>query len=231
MDEVRRANGNGPAVGLYAKEFWRDENLKYADPHFRMLKAARIITRLARGRNPSLLDIGCGAATLRRLIPPTIEYHGIDIAIHEQDPNLREVDVVKSPIDFGDRKFDIVLAQGFFEYVGDHQSEKFDEIAQLLAPGGTFIVSYVNFGHRKPAMYARYSNVQPIEDFRRDLSRNFSIRTVVPTSHNWGHSEPNRSLVRAGNWRLNRSVPYLTPWLGVQYLFVCSARADAEPAL
>ena len=87
-----------------------------------------------RGRTPSLLDIGCGPATLERLIPPTVRYHGIDIAIHEQAPNLIEADIVKSPIRFGDQKFDIVLAQGFFEYVGDYQSQKFDEIAQLLAP-------------------------------------------------------------------------------------------------
>ena len=110
MDEVLSRNGNGPgeepvpAARLYAKDFWSDENLKYVEPHFRMLKLARIVTRLAEGRTPSLLDIGCGPATLRRLIPPTVEYHGIDIAIHEQDPNLREADIVASPITFGDRR-------------------------------------------------------------------------------------------------------------------------------
>ena len=58
---------------LYAKDFWSDENLKYVEPHFRMLKLARIVTRLAEGRTPTLLDIGCGPATLRRLIPSTVE--------------------------------------------------------------------------------------------------------------------------------------------------------------
>ncbi len=237
MDEVLSRNGNGPgeepvpAARLYAKDFWSDENLKYVEPHFRMLKLARIVTRLAEGRTPSLLDIGCGPATLRRLIPPTVEYHGIDIAIHEQDPNLREADIVASPITFGDQKFDIVIAQGFFEYVGEHQPQKFDEIARLLAPGGTFIVSYVNFAHRKTDVYVRYSNVQPVEDFRRDLARNFTIRKFLPTSHNWSHTEPNRPLIRAGNMRLNANVPFLTPRLAVQYLFICTAREQASPGL
>ncbi len=232
MDDVLTSNGAGddaPGVArYYSSDFWREENLKYVDPHFRMLKCARIVTRLAEGRTPSLLDIGCGPATLKHLIPPTVRYHGVDIAIHQNDPNLREADIVKKPIEFGGSKFDIVVAQGFFEYVGDYESRKFDEIANLLAPGGVFVVSYVNFAHRKRIVYERYSNVRPIEEFRRDLSRNFRIRRCIPTSHNWSHMEPNRRLVRAANMRLNRSVPVLTPRLAVQYLFVCSAQCDVR---
>lgn len=224
MDELLTT---GDSNGLYAKDFWSDENLKYVEPHFRMLKLARIVTRLAEGRTPSLLDVGCGPATLRRLIPPTVDYHGVDIAIHEQDPNLIEADIVTSPITFGDQRFDIVVSQGFFEYVGEYESQKFDEIARLLAPGGTFIVSYVNFGHRKPAIYDRYSNVRPMSDFRRDLERNFTVRKCVPTAHNWSHTEPNRKLMRAANMRLNANVPVLTPRLAVQYIFVCSPRDQA----
>src|SRR5262249_15774329 len=63
----------------YASDFWRGENLKYVEPHFRMLKAARILTRLAKDREVSLLDIGCGPATLRQLLPASVKYHGIDI--------------------------------------------------------------------------------------------------------------------------------------------------------
>jgi len=234
MDEAPDNNGSrvddAPATGMryYARDFWSDENLKYVEPHFRMLKSARVITRLAGNRELSLLDVGCGPATLKRLIPPTVRYHGIDIAIHGQDPNLREADIVKSPITFGDQHFDIVIAQGFFEYVGDYEAQKFDEIAQLLAPGGTFIVSYVNFGHRRPEIYERYSNVRSIEEFRDDLRRNFTIRQCLPTSHNWAHHEPTQTLVRAGNMRMNLNVPLLTPWLAVQYLFICSGRDDAR---
>jgi SAM-dependent methyltransferase len=228
-----RNDDNGAIVAAddapryYPGEFWRDENLKYVEPHFRMLKAARIITRLAQDREVSLLDVGCGPATLRHLLPAPVKYHGIDIAIHEQDPNLIESDIVKQPIRFRDERFDIVIAQGFFEYVGDYESEKFDEIAQLIAPGGTFVVSYVNFEHRKRDVYEPYSNVRPVTEFRDDLTRRFAIRRCIPTSHNWPHREPNRRLVRAANMRLNVAVPFLSPWLAVQYLFICSLRSPA----
>ena len=131
------ANGNGTVPGDRAanmvryqkKDFWSGENLRYSQPHFRMEKAALIVKRIAHGEERSLLDIGCGPATLARLLPGNIQYHGIDIAIHDPAPNLIEADLVGTPIRFNDQRFDIVIAQGFFEYVGDVQSQKFAEIA------------------------------------------------------------------------------------------------------
>ena len=67
---------------FYKKDYWRTENLKYTSPHFRLQKAARILTKVAAGRELDLLDVGCGPATLMDLIPPNIHYYGIDIAIH-----------------------------------------------------------------------------------------------------------------------------------------------------
>jgi len=95
----------------------------------------------------------------------------------------------------------------------------------MLADDGIFITSYVNFGHRKPMIYDRYSNVQPIQAFRNGLSRFFEIRRAFPTSHNWAHGEPNRKLVRAGNMRVNFNVPLVTPKLAVQYFFICSPKS------
>ena len=50
---------------IYKRDFWAEENLKYSQPHFRLEKAARIINRIARDREISLLDIGCGPRQLR----------------------------------------------------------------------------------------------------------------------------------------------------------------------
>ncbi len=81
------------ATGAYYKrDFWIAENLNYAKPHYRLEKAARIVNKLARGQNRTLLDVGCGPATLKHLLGGNIQYHGIDIAIHNPAPNLREVD-------------------------------------------------------------------------------------------------------------------------------------------
>jgi cyclopropane fatty-acyl-phospholipid synthase-like methyltransferase len=215
----------GNPTRYYKKDFWKEENLKYAQPHHRLKKSARIINRIARGESRTLLDVGCGPATLMRLLDPNIKYYGIDISIHEPAPNLIESDFVEAPIRFSDKKFDMIVAQGIFEYIGDFQSQKFEEIAGLLEGNGKFILSYVNFGHRDKDIYWPYNNVQSFEDFRKALERYFNVDRFLPTSHNWKHSEPNRKLVRAVNMHINANIPIISRMLAVEYFFICSSRA------
>ena len=220
MDEVR----------YYKRDTWAIENLKHAEPHFRLRKVARVVDRIADGRPCDLLDVGCGPAALARLMPPAVRYHGIDIAIHEPARNLMELDILENPISFGGKKFDVIVAQGLFEYVGTLQSQKLAEITGLLKAGGKFIVTYQNFTHRKPEIYRLYSNVQQPGDFRADLSRFFTIDRCFAVSHNWNHGQPTRKLMKAAQARLNIKVPVLSPVLAVDYLYICSARAPGAPA-
>ena len=208
----------------YKKDFWQEENLKYSQPHFRLEKSARIIAKRAGGERRSLLDVGCGPATLMHLLPPNISYHGIDISIPQPGPNLLEADFAEGAIQFGGKQFDIVVAQGVFEYLGALQSRKFAEIGRLLHRDGVFVLTYVNFGHREREIYWPYSNVQPIEDFAADLARHFRIVRRFPTSYNWNHSEPGRKLARAANMHLNLNIPVIGPALAVEYFFICSPR-------
>lgn len=209
----------------YKRDFWSEENLKFAKPHYRLEKASRIVNRLARGRECSLLDVGCGPAALQPLLRPNIRYHGIDIAIQDPAPNLLEGDFLESPIGFRGQMFDLVIAQGFFEYAGNLQAQKFAEIAKILNRTGTFIVTYVNFGHRDREIYWPYSNVQPLADFRQGLLAHFDIRRSFPTSHNWNHAEPRRRLIKAGNMHLNANIPLISQKLAVEYFFICSPRS------
>jgi SAM-dependent methyltransferase len=231
MDDSAKGHGAtstddaGNPVRYYKKDFWRTENLKYAKPHFRLEKAARLINQQSRGRSRTLLDVGCGPATLQHLLAPNVRYHGIDIAIPNPGPTLAELDFLANPIGFEGQRFDVVLAQGVFEYMGEFQRQKFAEIAGILNRDGTFIVSYVNFGHRDKEVYWPYNNMQPMRDFQRDLGRHFTIERSFPTSHNWRHSEPNRRILKAANMRLNASIPWVSPRLAVEYFFICSAPA------
>jgi SAM-dependent methyltransferase len=219
---VAPRHGSEGAVRYYKRDFWSKENLKFVRPHFRLEKSARIVNKIARGKECDLLDVGCGPATLMRLLRDNVHYYGIDIAIHDPAPNLVEADFLEVPIKFGDRKFDIILAQGVFEYVGKFQSQKFGEIRELLNQDGRFIVSYVNFGHRNREIYWPYSNVQSFAEFRTSLSRDFNIERFFPTSHNWNHGQPNRQLVKAANLHLNINIPIISPILAVEYFFICS---------
>jgi SAM-dependent methyltransferase len=228
QEDIGRQIGDDREIQYYKRDFWSKENLKFARIHYRLAKAARIAIRMAGGRDCTLLDVGCGPAALTQVLPANIHYYGIDIAIHEPAENLLEADFLENPIKFGDKKFDIVLAQGVFEYMGEFQSQKFAEIADLLNPDGAFIVSYVNFGHRNREVYEPYSNVQSFADFRTSLARHFTIDRYFPTSHNWGHAEPNRRLVKSVNMHINANIPFISPVLAVEYFFICSAHGSAN---
>jgi cyclopropane fatty-acyl-phospholipid synthase-like methyltransferase len=209
-------------ASYYKKEFWDKENLKFSEPWYRLEKSARIINKLAASRECTLLDVGCGPATLMRLLPSNIDYYGIDIAIHHPAPNLLEADLLESAIAFGDKSFDFVVALGVFEYVGSFQSQKFSEIAGILNNDGKFVVTYTNFGHHKKRVYEAFSNVQPLSEFRQSLERYFKIDRAFPASHNWKHSQPSRKVVKAANMHVNANVPLISPLLAVDYFFICS---------
>ena len=221
--DISARDGSG-AVKLYKKDFWSEENLKFTRPHFRLKKAARIINKMAQGKERDLLDVGCGPATLMNLLDKNIHYYGIDIAIHQPAPNLLEADFLEVPVRFGDKKFDIVLAQGIFEYVGEFQSRKFAEISELLRRDGVFIVSYTNFGHLRKQVYWPFSNVQSIGDFRESLARHFRIDRYFPVAHNWHHGAPQRKWLQAIQMPVNLNIPVISPALASEYFFICSPR-------
>ena len=161
---------------------------------------------------------------LMRLLQPNINYYGIDIAIHDSGPNLREADILEQPISFDGRRFGIVAALGLFEYVGARQDLKFSEIAQLLGERGRFVLTYTNFGHRDRRIFEAFSNVQPLEDFRQDLARHFTIDKCFPTSYNWHGGQPVRPLLKSANMHVRANIPLIGPRVAVEYFFICSRR-------
>ncbi len=212
------------AAESYKRDFWIKENQKHIPAHYRLQKSARIINAIAGAGECDLLDVGCGPATLMRLVRPNIHYYGIDIAIHDPAPNLIEADILKKPISFDGRRFDLVAALGLFEYAGACQDEKFSEIAQLLGEHGRFVLTYTNFGHRDRHIFEAFSNVQPFDDFRRSLARHFTIDKCFPTSYNWHGGQPVRPLLKSANMRVQANIPLIGPRLAVEYFFVCSRR-------
>lgn len=224
-EPVAEREGSSPEIAeAHKRDFWIEENQKHGVPHFRLRKCARLVNAVARGRECDLLDVGCGPATLMSLLDKKINYHGIDLAIHDSSPNLREVDILKTPIEFGDMSFDIVVAQGLFEYMADLQSQKFGEIARILRENGTFIVSYTNFSHRDARIFGAFSNVQTISDFQQDLARYFRVERRFPVSHNWHGGQPVKRVTVAANEHANVEIPFLSPKLAVEYFFVCRPR-------
>jgi SAM-dependent methyltransferase len=231
MNNTHAGAGQAPAAGgtapYYKKDFWQEENLKFSKPWYRLEKTRRLVADLAGTRACDLLDIGCGPAALMPLVPANVRYHGIDIAIQAPASNLIEADLLESPIEFDGKTFDIIVAQGVFEYLGRYQEQKFAEIARLLNPGGAFLLTYTNFGHRKARVYHAISNVQPMREFRQSLARHFSIDRSFPVSYNWKPGHPSKRWLRAANMPLRANVPVAGPILAVEYYFMCSPQWPA----
>ena len=120
------------------KEFWDEAHENFVTPHFRLQKSARLINKMASSGWYTLLDVGCARAALKPLLRPNIDYFGIDIAISRPAPNLREVDLLASPIEFDGRHFDFVVAQGLFEYLEGVQEDKFREYCATSESAWTF---------------------------------------------------------------------------------------------
>jgi len=210
------------------RDFWSSENLKYTQPHFRMQKVAHIVNSISREKECDLLDVGCGPATLRQLLKSNIHYHGIDIAIHDRRPDLIEADFLEAPIKFGEKHFDIIVAQGVFEYIGKFQSQKFSEIAKILKEGGAFVVTYVNFNHRNKYVYWPYNNIQSFEEFQDSLEQWFHISRLFPTSHRWRHDEPRGRVMKALQMHVTANVPIISRLFAVEYFFICSLKGSGK---
>ena len=205
-----------------SQDWWQEESLKYIQPHYRMVKCSRIVNSIAGGRKCDLLDVGCGPVTLSQLLQNNIQYYGIDITIQDPSPNLLEIDLTRNEIDFQNKTFDLIVAQGFFEYIGEFQNQKFYEIKKILKVNGKFIVTYVNFSHIHAQIYPMYNNIMPLKDFRKDLSSVFRIEKSFASSHNWIGTEPRRTWLKIMQMPLNINIPFISQLLGVEYFFICS---------
>ena len=202
--------------------WWQHEGLIYFQPHYRLVKCARIVNSLAGGRECDLLDVGCGPATLSQLLQSNIHYYGIDIAIQDPAPNLLEMDLTNNEIDFQNKSFDLIVAQGFFEYIGEFQNKKFSEIKRNMKINGKFIATYVNFSHLHRQIYPMYNNIVPLKIFIKDLSSVFQIERSFPSAHNWIGTEPRRAWLKKIQMPLYIKIPFISPLLGVEYFFICS---------
>ena len=207
---------------FHSQYWWQQEGLNYIQPHYRLVKCARIVNSLAGGRECDLLDVGCGPATLSQFLQKNIHYYGIDIAIQDPSPNLIEIDLTKNEIDFQNKSFDLIVAQGFFEYIGEFQNQKFSEIKRNLKVNGKFIATYVNFSHLHRQIYPMYNNIVPLKIFIKDLSSVFRIDRFFPSAHNWIGTEPSRPWFKKLQMPLYIKIPFISPLIGVEYFFICS---------
>lgn len=213
---------NQAATNFRNRDYWIVENAQYAEASFRLKKCAAFINKMAGIRPCTLLDVGCGPAALRPLLLQNIDYCGIDIAIRQPAPYLREFDIAQEPIAFEDGRFDFVTALGFFEYMGQKEGVKFLEIRKVLKEDGKFILSYINFGHFRRRVWPNYNNIQSVAEIKKALREYYRVDTYFPASHHWRQKQPGKYSMRPLQMLVNFNIPILSPMLAVEYFFICS---------
>lgn len=78
----------------------------------------------------AVVDIGCGAQTLRRHLPAGCRYQPVDVIQH--DPGVWVWDFNEGPFPRQDARFDVVVCSGVFEYA--RAPERFLREVAALAP-------------------------------------------------------------------------------------------------
>ncbi len=114
-------------------------------------RRARRVLRLLPGKNPKVLDIGCGRGLLLR----EFQRKGCDVTGTEfSDDACRFArEVLKLPVrvgllnelNFPDQSFDVVVMWHVLEHVSDPRPT-LAEVSRILRPGGVFLVGVPNFG-------------------------------------------------------------------------------------
>jgi SAM-dependent methyltransferase len=142
---TRVAPGSGELKDFYrARAGWR----KGGEERMRFRAAARL-ARLAAGA--AVLDIGCRDGGLRRFLPTSVAYHGMDITPEFAGPDIVVRDV-SDGIPFPDASFDAVFCIEVLEHVPNPWGA-LTEMHRVLRPGGVLVLSVPNPYHVKEIVW------------------------------------------------------------------------------
>lgn len=212
-------------MNFYTKQYWIKENYKYKNVHFRLERVANIINAKSK-RSADLLDIGCGTATLSTILREDINYFGIDIAPHSNEPNIRELDIANSVIQFDERKFDVIVVSGLFEYLGEKHVEKMKEISNILKDRGIFIVTFSNMEHIKKPNYPSWNNFDSISVFKGNLEKHFQVMNYFPAYHNIKYTEITNGIGKKLAHKINFNIPTISNRWGIDFIFICTKKEN-----
>jgi SAM-dependent methyltransferase len=122
----------------------------FREEDMRFRKAVKIAEFPADG-SFRLLDIGCRDGRLRKFLPESVEYHGIDIA-----PSFQNESIVTGDISDGTNFPDDYFDYAFCIEVLEHTKSPFTilrEVHRILRKEGTFVLSVPNPYHFKEIIW------------------------------------------------------------------------------
>jgi SAM-dependent methyltransferase len=200
-------------------QYWNTRTRDFTQPHVRL----RLIRHLIDGLPPrirNILDVGCGGAALRPLLPGRLEYFGVDIAADvinaQQDrEHFQVADLETANQLFGGRTFDLVVCSGVCEYISNWN--RFMRLLQRSsAADGFLILTFTNRQHYSELIQHKRSP---------DPHVNFiSIQEMIASLRQHRFHLLRYSSISVRGRRLPVLGRFLAPPLNLfnrQYLFVC----------
>jgi len=162
---------------------WEDRKVLNQWTERRAQEILALVRRLAISQ-PKMLDFGCGRGWFTERLADLGEAHGIDLspegiaAAQARRPDIRYMaaNIYEAPLPLN--YFDVVVSQEVIAHVED-QLRYIDRAAQVLKPGGYFIITTSN-----KFVWDRLGdvswNVQPPQHIANQLSRSGLKRMLAP---------------------------------------------------
>ncbi len=114
----------------------------------------------------SLLDIGAYKGMVRKWLPPSVKYQGIDVQDWGMDC-IEEVDLNSSKIPFPDASFDYIIAANVIEHLLIHPSRMVAEVKRVAKPDAVFVVSLPNDRGLAVLLYSVMRMFKGVEDLAK----------------------------------------------------------------
>jgi len=203
--------------------YWNSRSPEFDGIHPRLQLIGELVASIP--GIATMLDVGCGPAAVRRVIPSTIEYFGVDIASDviaaQHDPEHFEViDLDGDARCFGERRFDLILCSGVFEYI--QRTQPFMQfLRRKSAPDGHLIFSFTNHQHHKDGLHWLLGNYSGYKDPHVNFMLVPEVQRLLAQS-GWEVLRY-RAITRSGDVhpRLGRFTHFPLNVFNRQYVFVC----------
>ncbi|MCA9099811.1 MAG: class I SAM-dependent methyltransferase [Pirellulales bacterium] len=222
-----------PTTPSWIQAYWEGKALRYNCLHDRL---AVVLAELRDLNPPRLLDVGCSTAALAKALDaalPGTAYYGCDISQAAVSAIGRTGVVVwdlnDGRLPFPDTSFNVVVASGICEYIADLPTF-FARVAERLADGGHFIVSYINQDHvsrrwrrlrgRSANGDATWQPIRGLSAFVENLrAAGFAPVRQIATN---GRIRPSTRPLGSTRRRQRFAHPPWVNWAAPQVVFVCT---------